>query len=101
LYRVLQEALQNAVKHSGARHFYVSLAGKTDAIELAVQDSGAGFKLDEAIKGQGLGLASMKERMKLVDGELSMESQLNQGTTIRARVPFDLKSKAAGASGSN
>jgi PAS domain S-box-containing protein len=98
LYRVLQEALQNAVKHSGSRHFLVSLAGETDAIELAVQDSGVGFEPDEAVKGQGLGLASMKERMKLVDGELSINSQLQQGTTIRARVPFDSKSKAAAAS---
>ena len=100
LYRVLQEALQNAVKHSGSRHFRVSLAGETDAIELAVQDSGVGFDPDEAARGQGLGLASMKERMKLVDGELSINSQLQQGTTIRARVPFDSKSMAAGASAS-
>jgi len=98
LYRVLQEALQNAVKHSGSRHFRVSLMGETDAIELAVQDSGVGFEPDEAVKGQGLGLASMKERMKLVEGELSISSQLQQGTTIRARVPFDSKSRAAGAS---
>jgi signal transduction histidine kinase len=72
--------------------------GETDAIELAVQDSGVGFEPDEAVKGQGLGLASMKERMKLVEGELSINSQLQQGTTIRARVPFDSKSRAAGAS---
>jgi signal transduction histidine kinase len=100
LYRVLQEALRNAVKHSGSRHFRVSLTGEANEIELAVQDSGVGFEPDEAIKGRGLGLASMKERMKLVDGELSIDSQLQQGTTIRARVPFDPKSKAAGASGS-
>jgi PAS domain S-box-containing protein len=100
LYRVLQEALQNAVKHSGSRHFRVSLVGETDAIELAVQDSGVGFEPDEAVKGQGLGLASMKERMKLVEGELSINSQLQQGTTIRARVRFDSKSRAAGASAS-
>jgi PAS domain S-box-containing protein len=100
LYRVLQEALRNAVKHSGSRHFRVSLTGEANEIELAVQDSGVGFEPDEAIKGRGLGLASMKERMKLVDGELSIDSQLQQGTTIRARVRFGPKSKAAGASGS-
>jgi PAS domain S-box-containing protein len=100
LYRVLQEALQNAVKHSGSGHFRVSLTAETNEIELAVQDSGVGFEPGEAIKGRGLGLASMKERMKLVAGELSISSQLQQGTTIRARVPFDPRSKAAGASGS-
>jgi PAS domain S-box-containing protein len=97
LYRILQEALQNAVKHSGSRHFRVSLVGGTNEIELTVQDSGFGFEPDEAVKGSGLGLASMKERMKLVDGELSIDSQLQHGTTIRARVPFHPKRKAAGA----
>lgn len=96
LYRVLQEALQNAVKHSGSRHFRVSLTAGTEEIELAVKDPGVGFEPEEAIKGRGLGLASMKERTKLVDGELSIDSQLQQGTTIRARVPFHLKLKAAG-----
>lgn len=100
LYRVLQEALQNAVKHSGARHFGVSLTSETDEIELTVQDAGIGFDPDEAIKSTGLGLASMKERMKLVGGEISIASQLRQGTTIRARVPFQRKSRAATASGS-
>lgn len=99
LYRILQEALQNAVKHSGSRHFRVSLVGGTNEIELTVQDSGVGFEPDEAVKGSGLGLASMKERMKLVGGELSIDSQLQHGTTIRARVPFHPKRKAAGASG--
>lgn len=97
LYRVLQEALQNAVKHSGSRHFRVSLTAETNQIELVVQDSGIGFEPDEVIRGEGLGLASMKERMKLVDGELSIDSQPQGGTTIRARVPFP-KSKAAGMS---
>jgi len=101
LYRILQEALQNAVKHSGLRHFQVSLTGRTNEIELTVQDSGVGFEPEEAIKGSGLGLASMKERMKLVDGELSIDSQLQHGTTIRARVPLHPRAKAAGASASD
>lgn len=99
LYRVLQEALQNAAKHSGSRHFRVFLTAGRDEIELAVQDSGVGFEPDEAMRGRGLGLASMKERMKLVDGDLSIDSQLQRGTTIRARVPFELKSKTVTASG--
>jgi len=100
LYRILQEALQNAVKHSDSQHFRVSLTGAMNEIELTVQDSGIGFEPDEASKGSGLGLASMKERIKLVDGELSIDSQLRHGTTIRARVPLHPKSKAAGAAGS-
>lgn len=83
LYSVLQEALQNAVKNSGSRQFQVSLTGGANEIELAVHDSGAGFESDEAMKGRGLGLASMKERMMLVDGDLWIESHSQQETTIR------------------
>ena len=82
LYRVLQEALQNATKHSGARHFKVSLTGRANKIELRVQDSGIGFKPDDAIRGRGIGLSSMQERLKLVHGQLFIESKVNQGTTF-------------------
>lgn len=97
LYRVLQEALQNAVKHSRSRQVRVSLNGAEREIALMVQDSGVGFEPGEAIAGGGLGLASMKERVKLVDGELSIDSQPQHGTAIRARVPFRPESKAATA----
>jgi len=99
LFRVLQEALQNAVKHSGARHFRVSLTSSTNEIELIVHDSGTGFEPEEALKGRGLGLTSMKERLKLVDGRLSIESKPQAGTIIHARVPLNPATKSAGAGG--
>jgi PAS domain S-box-containing protein len=86
LFRVLQEALQNAIKYSGSRHFRVSLNGAAKKLELTVQDSGIGFEPEVAIKGHGLGLTSMRERLRLVDGELSIDSKPQQGTTVRARV---------------
>jgi PAS domain S-box-containing protein len=91
LFRVLQEALQNAIKYSGSRQFQVSLTGGVNEIELTVHDSGIGFEPEEAIKGRGLGLTSMKERLRVVDGELSIDSQLQRGTTIYARVPLSWK----------
>jgi PAS domain S-box-containing protein len=92
LFRVLQEALQNASKHSGSRHLRVFLTGKEgDEIELTVHDSGVGFELEEAIKGRGLGLANMQERLRLVNGELSIDSKPLRGTTIRAHVPLSRK----------
>jgi len=97
LFRVLQEALQNAVKHSGSRHFQVSLRDGTNTIELTVLDSGTGFDPEKAIDGQGLGLTSMKERLKLVDEQLLIDSKLQQGTTIHARVPLRPGMKSAGA----
>jgi PAS domain S-box-containing protein len=99
LFRVLQEALQNAVKHSGARRFDVSLSGAPSEILLAVHDSGIGFDPEKAIEGNGLGLISMMERLKLVDGQLSIDSKPQVGTTIHARVPLRLRMNSAKAIG--
>ena len=88
LFRVLQEALQNAVKHSGVRSFTVDLRGTEEAIELTVTDIGRGFEEQEAFTRDGLGLISMRERLQLVHGELSVKSKTGAGTTIHARVPL-------------
>jgi PAS domain S-box-containing protein len=88
LFRVLQEALHNSAKHSGARHFEVRLWGATDEVHLTVKDSGAGFDLETAKMSGGLGLISMQERLKLANGTLSIESLFNRGTTIHACIPL-------------
>ena len=89
LFRVLQEALQNASKHSGSRHLKVLLASRGgNEIELTVRDSGIGFEPEKAMKGLGLGLANMQERLRLVDGTLSIQSKPHRGTTIHAHVPI-------------
>jgi PAS domain S-box-containing protein len=88
LYRVLQEALQNAAKHSRSRLFEVLLSVEANEIQLTVRDSGLGFDPAVAMTGRGLGLISMKRRLELVDGEFSIESQPQHGTTIHARVPL-------------
>ena len=99
LFRVLQETLQNAVKHSGVRHFKVELCGTEGEIQLTVSDLGVGFDPQDAIHRRGLGLISMRERMQLVSGEISINSQPGSGTTIHARVPFDSSSDSARAAG--
>jgi len=88
LFRVLQEALQNAMKYSGVRHIKVELRGTEGEIQLTVSDLGIGFDPQDAIHRRGLGLISMRERMQLVSGEISIKSQPGSGTTIHARVPF-------------
>ena len=88
LFRVLQEALRNAAKHSGVRHFEVRLWGTTDEFHLTVCDAGAGFDPETALKSRGFGLTNMKERLHLLNGELTIESQLQRGTMIHARVPL-------------
>jgi signal transduction histidine kinase len=88
LFRVLQEALQNATKHSGSLQVHVSLRGGPGVIELAIRDAGVGFNPEEARRRRGLGLTSMRERLTLVDGQLAIESAPGSGTTINARVPL-------------
>ena len=99
LYRVLQEALHNSAKHSGVGHLEVRLWGTSDQIHLTVRDSGVGFDGEAARRSPGLGLISMQERVKLVNGTLSIESQPNRGTTISARVPFSAGSDSMRAAG--
>ena len=88
LFRVLQEALQNAIKHSGVLDFVMEMRGTNDGISLTVRDSGIGFDLRDATNHQGLGLISMRERLLLVNGELSIQSEAGRGTTVLAQVPF-------------
>jgi signal transduction histidine kinase len=92
LFRVLQEALRNSLKHSGVRHCEVELFEESNAIHLIVRDLGLGFSPEAAMSGRGLGLISMQERMKLVKGEFAIDSQPKCGTTIHAWVPFSSES---------
>jgi PAS domain S-box-containing protein len=99
LFRVLQEAVHNSAKHSGARRFEVQLSVTSDEIQLTVKDSGAGFDREAARQSRGLGLVSMEERLKLLKGTLSIESRPQRGTTVRARVPWRAESQPTRAAG--
>jgi PAS domain S-box-containing protein len=97
LFRVMQEALQNAIKHSGVRLFYVNLRGTPNGLELTVSDDGMGFDEQEGFSRQGLGMVSMRERLQMVHGVLKVKTQPGAGTIISARVPLhaaDLRAKA-------
>jgi len=88
IYRIVQEALNNAARHSGADVMQISLAKTDGEIRLAVQDNGQGFDLQDLLSAdaaeRGFGLTSMKERAELSGGSFSIESGIGQGTTIRA-----------------
>jgi signal transduction histidine kinase len=87
LYRITQEALQNVAKHSEATEAEVELLSHSAEIELCISDSGRGFDVEWARRAAGLGLISMRERLRLIGGHLSIESQPSHGTRIRVRVP--------------
>lgn len=88
LFRVMQEGLQNALKHSGVRFFEVKLHGSPSEIQLTIRDSGVGFDPKSATETQGLGLISMRERIKLVNGTISITSRPQSGTELSVRVPL-------------
>ncbi len=97
LFRVAQEAVHNAVKHSNVRRFFVFLRGTETYIQLEVRDAGVGFDFKEVSRNGGLGLISMQERIHLVKGTFSVESAAKSGTRIVAVVPLVADAAAAAA----
>ena len=85
VYRVAQEALSNAARHSGAQRIEVRLRRSEDDVVLEISDDGRGFAFDQS--EQGLGIGGMRERALLVGGELTIESRPDHGTTVRLNVP--------------
>ena len=88
LFRILQEALHNSVKHSGVKRVEVQLSEHPNEIHLTISDKGKGFEIEAARQGKGLGLASMEERARLVKGMITFDSKPMAGTTIRVCVPL-------------
>jgi signal transduction histidine kinase len=97
LFRIAQEALHNGLKHSGVYEFTVRLSGTPDHVNLEIRDSGIGFDLDQVIKGNGLGLVSMQERIHVVSGSISIDSKPNRGTRVIASVPLNTNTAALAA----
>jgi len=88
LYRVAQEGLQNVVKHAGVREARVTLVGSRDKLRLTINDAGNGFQSDGVTRHHGLGIISMEERVRLVNGSLSIISKPQEGTRVEVRVPL-------------
>jgi len=99
LFRVLQEALTNVIKHSGVRRVEVQLHEKSAQIQLVISDSGSGFNVESALQGRGLGLTSMRERVRLVNGTIAIESKPMDGTTVDVRVPLESTNVSQRAAG--
>lgn len=87
IYRIIQGALVNVVKHANARRVEVSMGRMKDKIYLAIKDNGVGFHIHERRKG-GLGLALMRERAKLIHAKLTIKSRVGAGTEIRLIIPL-------------
>jgi two-component system sensor histidine kinase UhpB len=92
LYRIIQEALTNTAKHSGARTANVVLRRRRDAVQAIVSDDGCGFDVEGTLRTPAawahLGLHGMRERAALLGGTVTIESTPDEGTTIYVRVPI-------------
>jgi signal transduction histidine kinase len=86
LYRVLQEALNNIVKHARASHVWVDLSREDNNIILTVQDNGLGFKIEQ-VQSNGMGLSNMQERVTIAGGSFSISSDQRRGTILTAQFP--------------
>jgi signal transduction histidine kinase len=87
LYRIAQEALRNAVKHSGSKRFEVEISANSDSVVLRVADHGRGFDHAQMETADGLGLISMEERARLLGGTLRIDTLPGAGTTVTATIP--------------
>jgi signal transduction histidine kinase len=91
VYRIVQEALNNVARHSGAREAWVTMEEKENQLNLEVHDKGAGFVVGEEVRraaGQGIGLMGMRERAEHLNGSFSVRSAPQKGTTVSVRVPL-------------
>jgi len=94
LFRVAQESLNNLQRHSGSHSGLIRLDGDADQIRLEIQDSGKGIDWVRSNRGEGLGIRGMRERIRLLDGTLEIESD-EQGTTVLAVIPLRAKPSQA------
>ncbi len=88
LFRLIQESIQNAVKHGAPKNIHVNFRIEKNQIFLLIRDDGIGFDL-ESKKENSFGLIGMRERVEMLDGEFSIKSQIGQGTTVYVKIPLN------------
>ena len=96
IFRIAQEALRNVKKHSGANRAVVRLEWAGDGLHLSVSDLGRGFDSNKPSAEHGIGIRSMEERLRLLGGQLEVQSLLMEGTRIEAWLPFKIASQRGG-----
>jgi two-component system sensor histidine kinase DegS len=88
LFRMIQESVQNALKHANACEIKVSLEITNAAITVLIKDNGVGFDTTQK-KPESFGIIGMRERVELLDGELTFDSKLGKGTAVLIHVPLN------------
>ncbi len=93
LYRIVQEALRNVGKHASNAEVEIKLLGKPDGLELSIRDNGDGLDVEAGRAKGGLGLISMHERVRLVQGRFSLKTAPGRGVLISIQVPLQLETR--------
>ena len=92
IFRIIQEACYNAIKHGNVSLIFISIDYKKDGVEVSIEDDGIGFNYQKVMNSkegnQGLGLSIMKERAELISGKLDIQSEEEKGTSIKLIVPI-------------
>ena len=98
LYRLVQEAVANVIKHSYARECTVSLTGSNGAVETVVEDDGRGFDPDKISRAgeEHLGIVGMQERVRSLGGQFAIDSQPGGGTRVHIRIPLTSEGASGG-----
>ena len=90
LFRIIQESLQNSIKHANASLINIEFRYLADSLQVTIKDNGKGFDTEEAIKNNsGLGLLNIKTRAALTGGSSTIDSIINEGTTINITIPYE------------
>jgi signal transduction histidine kinase len=93
VYRIVQESLNNVIKHSNASVASVAIKPIENAILITVEDDGRGFDVENTESKNGFGLIGLKERTLLLNGVFSIESKIGEGTRIKVKIPFGIRDK--------
>ncbi len=88
IYRIVQEVVNNAMKHANASHLLIQLIGHDHGLNVMIEDNGKGFDINSLIGGKGMGLKSIESRVKYLEGTLNIDSAPSQGTTINIEIPI-------------
>jgi signal transduction histidine kinase len=88
VYRIVQESLNNVIKHSSASVAYVVIKALENTVLITIEDDGTGFDFENTKSKSGFGLVGLKERTYLLNGEFSIDSKIGEGTRIEVKIPF-------------
>jgi signal transduction histidine kinase len=97
IYHIVQEALNNALKHADAKHVWVQLGFRGESLCAEVHDDGGGFVLADAEDSGGVGIQSMRERAQRIGADLSIQSTPADGTTVRVEFGRASQGRSGGA----